>query len=55
MCDSETGQQVCAGIVDGGFAINLLATVLPFAVVLAVAAVIHLGVPGTRKKHGPSD
>ena len=43
VCDSGTGEQVRAGIIDGQFGANLLATLLPFAVVLGVAAVVHSG------------
>ena len=45
VCDSETGGRVRAGIFDEHFARNLLAVVLPFPVVAAVAAAIHFGLP----------
>ena len=55
VCDTGTGEQVRAGIVGGDLGWGLLATLLPFAVVLGVAAAIHFGPPGTRKKHGSRD
>ena len=55
VCDGETGERVRAGIFDEHFARNLLAVVLPFPVVAAVAAVIHFGLPGRSRKHGDRD
>ena len=52
VCDSENGRQVRAGIAGGDVALGLLAAALPFAVVLAVAAVIHLGGPARKTLDG---
>jgi hypothetical protein len=43
ICDSATGQQVRSGIVDGHFAFNVVATLLPFPILIAIAALIHFG------------
>lgn len=45
LCDTGTGEEVRAGIFDGEFGVNLLATVLPFVVFAGVAAVVHVGWP----------
>lgn len=50
LCKSETGRQVRAGIFDADFGYNLLLTLLPFIVLLAVVALIHFGVPWGRVK-----
>jgi hypothetical protein len=42
LCESETGQQVRAGVFGAEFLANLLLTALPFAVLLAVVTLIHL-------------
>ena len=55
VCNTDTGQQVRAGIMDGNFGVSLLATLLPFAVVLGVVAIIQFGLPGTWDKHGDRD
>lgn len=52
VCGTGTGEAVRAEIVGDQLGVSVLATALPFAVVLGVAAVIHSGVPGARKKHG---
>lgn len=44
-CQSDTGQQVRAGIFGEDFAYNLMATILPFVLFLAIVAAIHFGVP----------
>lgn len=54
VCDTATGRQVRGRIVDADFADNLLVTALPFAVLLAVAAVLHFGVPWRRRGTTPS-
>ena len=56
VCDTDTGQQVRAGIFDEDFARNLLLTLLPFPVLLTIVAAIHFGLPGraarqNREKH----
>jgi hypothetical protein len=43
VCHSETGKQVRAGIFNEEFGTNLLTTLLPFPVVLGVAAALHYG------------
>lgn len=45
VCDQETGRQVRAGIFDQSFGLNLIATVIPFAIFLGVVAAIHLSGP----------
>ena len=57
VCDGDTGQQVRAGLVDGNVIPGLLAILLPLAVTLGVAGVVHFGLPGiqARSKHGRSD
>ncbi len=55
ICNSDTGRQVRGGIGDADFAHNLLVTALPFAVFLAVAALLHFGVPWRRHGTNPSD
>ena len=55
VCDTGTGEQVRAGIADGNLGLNLAAVLLPFAVVLGVAAVIHFGLPAARNKHARRD
>jgi hypothetical protein len=47
-CESETGQQVRAGILNADFCGNLLLTLLPFPVFLAIIALIHFGLPWPR-------
>ena len=55
VCDSATGREVRAGIVAGDFGSNLLAVVLPFAAVAAVAAAVHCGLSfrGASDGHHP--
>ena len=45
VCNSATGQRVRDRILDNDFGHNLIVTALPFAVFLAVAVVLHFGVP----------
>lgn len=45
-CAAGVRAQVRRGIFDRGFAANLGATALPFAVFFGVAAVVHSGIPG---------
>lgn len=49
VCGSETGQQVRAGLFNSDLGVNLLATCLPFALLLGVAAAVHVGWPGRRR------
>jgi hypothetical protein len=50
VCDTGTGQQVRAGILDDSFGRTLLAVVLPFPLLLAVVAGIHFGWPPLGRK-----
>ena len=43
-CESETGQQVKAGIFNDHFWSNVLLTVLPFPILLAIVALIYFDV-----------
>ena len=43
VCDTGTGQQVRDGILDDQFGFNLFATLVPFPILIAVAAFIHFG------------
>jgi hypothetical protein len=55
VCDTGTGRQVWAGILDENFGRTLLAVALPFPVLLAVVAVIHFGWPPFRRQDIPSN
>jgi hypothetical protein len=46
VCDTATGDQVRAGILDENFGRTLLAVVLPFPILLGVVALIHFGGSG---------
>jgi hypothetical protein len=48
VCDSETGQQIRAGIAGEGLVVSIIATVLPFLVMVGVVAVVQIG--GLRAK-----
>jgi uncharacterized membrane protein len=52
VCDTETGQQVRAGIFGGNFASDLFATALPFVILLVLVALLHFGPPRPRKSPG---
>ena len=52
VCDSDTGRQVREGLVDGDFARNALAVVLPFAAAGGIIAAVHFGWPLNRRRHG---
>jgi hypothetical protein len=52
LCDSATGTRVRAGIFDSSFGYNLLATLLPFPVLLGIIALIHFGPPGVKDRSG---
>jgi hypothetical protein len=43
VCNSETGQQVRSSILNSDFGFNFLAAVLPFAICVFVAGLIHRG------------
>lgn len=43
VCDSNTGQQVRAGVFDDDLPFNTLAAMLPFAILLGIVAVVHFG------------
>ena len=43
VCDTATGEQVRAGIMDDQFAFNLFATLLPFPFLVGIVAFIHFG------------
>ena len=51
-CESETGRQVQAGIFNGQFWENVLATLLPFPILLATVALIYFDVSWLRNRHG---
>ena len=48
VCNSETGQQVRAGIFGDEFWTTLVGVVAPFPVLLILIAVYHYGVPERR-------
>ena len=50
-CESETGQQVKAGIFNDQFWGNVMLTGLPFPILLAIVALIYFDVSWTWKKH----
>jgi hypothetical protein len=50
LCDSDTGQEVRAELVDEHLGVSVMATVAPFAVVLGVVAAVHFGPPRIRRK-----
>ncbi len=45
VCDSETGQQVRAGIFDNNFWSTLAVVISPFPVLLIAIAAYHFGIP----------
>jgi hypothetical protein len=53
VCDSDTGQQVRAGLFGDEFGRNLLATALPFPILLGVVAAIHFGWPRWGRSECP--
>ena len=44
-CESETGQQVKAGIFNDQFWGNVLLTLIPFPILVAIVALIYFDVP----------
>lgn len=49
LCDSETGQNVCATIMGPDFFTNLLQMILPFFIFAAIAIAIHYGLPFRKR------
>jgi len=45
VCDSDSGQQVRAGIFDADFGRTLIAIALPFPILLGMVLAIHFGRP----------
>jgi len=58
VCDSETGQQIRAGIFGEDFWTTLLAVASPFPVLLLGIAAYHYGIPNfwsrSKTEHQPS-
>jgi len=53
VCDTGTGEAVRAGLFDAAFAGNLAAVLLPFPVLLALAALTYYGPPAPpRRRRG---
>ena len=52
VCDTDTGQQVRAGILDENFGSTLVTVLLPFPILLGVVAMIHFGWPLSRPPKG---
>lgn len=50
VCNSGTGQQVRAQLLDQHLGISVLATVVPFLIVAIVVAAIHFGGPCRRQQ-----
>jgi heme/copper-type cytochrome/quinol oxidase subunit 2 len=48
LCRSDTGEAVRAAIVDEHLPISIVATVAPFALVLAIVALVHFA--GSRNR-----
>jgi hypothetical protein len=55
VCDSETSQQVRAGILGDDFWTTFVGVIAPFPVLLILVAVYHYGVPNfaARASHRP--
>lgn len=51
VCESETGKEVRAGIFNKDFGSNLLVTLLPFPLVLGIAAALHFGFTPKKEAH----
>ena len=45
VCDTRTGQAVRQGIFDDRFGVNVLLTLLPFPVFLAIVAALYRAIP----------
>lgn len=52
ICASETGAEVRAGIFNEDFGWNLLVTVLPFPLMLGIAAALHFGFAPRERGEG---
>gem|GEM_PF-3586447 len=52
ICASETGAEVRAGIFNEDFGWNLLVTVLPFPLMLGIAAALHFGCAPRERGEG---
>jgi hypothetical protein len=50
MCNTETGKQVREGIFGPDFYTNVLVTVAPFPVVLALCALVYWILPDPKKR-----
>ena len=50
VCDTGTGREVRAELVDENLGVSVLATVAPFAVVLGVVAAVHFGPPRVGRR-----
>lgn len=50
VCQSTTGQQVRAGILDRHFLPTLLFVALPFPILGAITALVYFGIPTTRSE-----
>jgi hypothetical protein len=48
ICNTGTGDQVRAGILDENLGSTLLAVLLPFPILLSLVALIHVGWPSRR-------
>jgi hypothetical protein len=53
VCDDPTGRLVRAALTDADFTTNLTAAVLPFAVFMAVVAVLHFA--PTARRGAPTE
>ena len=49
VCDSGTGEQVRAAILNENFAATAATVLLPFPILLGVVALIHFGWPARRR------
>ena len=49
VCDSATGQQVRAGILDGRFMHTLMLTALPFPILAIACVLIYLAMPDMQE------
>jgi hypothetical protein len=52
LCHTDTGEKVRAGIFGPDFGFNLVVTIIPFIIFLAITALIYFGLPtrGNRAK-----
>jgi len=53
VCDSETGKAVRRGLFSPDFGTNLLLTVLPFPIFLAIIALLYYGPPAFIQRRPP--